>query len=34
MFVKLSIIFQGEELGMTDVYISWEDTVDPQGINF
>lgn len=24
---------QGEELGMTDVFISWEDTVDPQGIN-
>lgn len=22
--------FQGEEIGMADVYISWEDTVDPQ----
>lgn len=22
--------FQGEEIGMTDVYISWEDTKDPQ----
>lgn len=21
---------QGEEIGMTDVWISWEDTVDPQ----
>ncbi|KAH8277803.1 hypothetical protein KR018_007654 [Drosophila ironensis] len=26
----VSITYQGEELGMTDVYISWEDTVDPQ----
>lgn len=24
------LIFQGEEIGMTDVWISWEDTVDPQ----
>lgn len=22
--------FKGEEIGMTDVFISWEDTVDPQ----
>lgn len=22
--------FQGEEIGMTDVYISWDDTKDPQ----
>ncbi|KAH8401375.1 hypothetical protein KR009_004964 [Drosophila setifemur] len=26
----VSITYQGEELGMTDVFISWEDTVDPQ----
>ncbi|BFG05998.1 maltase A3 [Drosophila madeirensis] len=26
----ISITYQGEEMGMTDVYISWEDTVDPQ----
>lgn len=24
---------QGEEIGMTDVWISWEDTVDPQACN-
>lgn len=24
---------QGEEIGMTNVFISWEETVDPQGIN-
>ncbi|EDW31625.1 GL10860 [Drosophila persimilis] len=26
----VSITYQGEEMGMTDVFISWEDTVDPQ----
>ncbi|XP_017105819.2 maltase A3 [Drosophila bipectinata] len=26
----IDITYQGEELGMTNVYISWEDTVDPQ----
>ncbi|XP_067627249.1 maltase A3-like isoform X2 [Eurosta solidaginis] len=26
-----SITYQGEEIGMTDVWISWENTVDPQG---
>ncbi|XP_030387006.1 maltase A3 [Scaptodrosophila lebanonensis] len=26
----ISVTYQGEELGMTDVFISWEDTVDPQ----
>lgn len=25
-----SINYNGEELGMTDVWISWDDTVDPQ----
>lgn len=27
------IIKQGEEIGMTDVRISWEETVDPQACN-
>ncbi|EDV35662.1 maltase A3 [Drosophila ananassae] len=26
----IDITYQGEELGMTNVFISWEDTVDPQ----
>ncbi|XP_034106727.1 maltase A3 [Drosophila albomicans] len=26
----ISVTYQGEEIGMTDVFISWEDTVDPQ----
>ncbi|XP_017044414.1 maltase A3 [Drosophila ficusphila] len=26
----VSVTYQGEEMGMTDVWISWEDTVDPQ----
>lgn len=24
---------QGEELGLVDGYVSWEDTVDPSGCN-
>ncbi|XP_030573689.1 maltase A1-like [Drosophila novamexicana] len=28
-----SVTYQGEELGMTDGQISWEDTVDPWGCN-
>lgn len=28
-----SVTYQGEELGMTDGEISWEDTVDPWGCN-
>ncbi|EDW74208.2 maltase A8 [Drosophila willistoni] len=28
-----SVTYQGEELGMTDVEISWEDTVDPWACN-
>lgn len=24
---------QGEEIGMTNVHVSWEDTVDPQACN-
>ncbi|XP_017468120.1 PREDICTED: maltase A3-like [Rhagoletis zephyria] len=27
----VSVTYQGEEIGMTDVWISWEETVDPQG---
>ncbi|XP_076748575.1 alpha-glucosidase [Xylocopa sonorina] len=26
-----SVIYNGEEIGMEDTFISWEDTVDPQG---
>lgn len=26
----VSVTYNGEEIGMTDVWISWEDTVDPQ----
>jgi len=26
----VSVTYQGEEIGMTDVWISWNDTVDPQ----
>jgi len=28
-----SITYNGEELGMLDGYVSWEDTVDPQACN-
>ncbi|XP_055852258.1 maltase A3-like [Episyrphus balteatus] len=28
-----SVTYQGEEIGMTDVWISWNDTVDPQACN-
>ncbi|XP_073814044.1 maltase A4 [Musca autumnalis] len=28
-----SITYNGEEIGMTDVWISWEETVDPQACN-
>lgn len=28
-----SITYQGEELGMLDAYITWEETVDPQACN-
>ncbi|XP_055921204.1 maltase A3-like [Eupeodes corollae] len=28
-----SVTYQGEEIGMTDVWISWEETVDPQACN-
>lgn len=28
-----AITYNGEEIGMTDVYISWEDTVDPNACN-
>ncbi|XP_036334559.1 maltase A3-like [Rhagoletis pomonella] len=28
-----SVTFNGEEIGMTDVWISWQDTVDPQACN-
>jgi len=28
-----AVTYNGEELGMTDVFLSWEDTVDPQACN-
>lgn len=28
-----TVTYNGEEIGMTDVYISWNDTVDPQACN-
>jgi len=28
-----SVTYQGEELGMTNVWISWKDTVDPSACN-
>lgn len=33
MLPGASITYMGEEIGMTDVYISWEDTKDPQACN-
>lgn len=33
MLMKTKLIFKGEELAFTDVHISWEETVDPQGCN-
>ncbi|XP_030244296.1 maltase A1-like isoform X1 [Drosophila navojoa] len=33
MLPGASVTYQGEELGMTDGQISWEDTVDPWGCN-
>ena len=29
----VSVTYQGEEIGMTNTEISWEDTVDPSGCN-
>ncbi|XP_037945294.1 maltase A1-like [Teleopsis dalmanni] len=29
----IAVTYNGEEIGMTDVYISWEDSVDPQACN-
>lgn len=29
----MKFLFQGEELGLVDGYVSWEDTVDPSGCN-
>lgn len=29
----VSVTYQGEEIGMTNAEISWEDTVDPSGCN-
>ena len=32
MLPGLSVTYQGEELGMTDTSITWEDTLDPAGL--
>ena len=32
MLPGVSVTYQGEELGMTDTHISWEDTLDPAGL--
>ena len=32
MLPGVSVTYQGEELGMTDTSISWEDTLDPAGL--
>ena len=29
----VSITYQGEEIGMVNTEVSWEDTVDPAGLN-
>lgn len=29
----VSVTYNGEEIGMENTWISWEDTVDPQGCN-
>ena len=29
----VSVIYNGEEIGMTNTNISWEDTIDPAGCN-
>jgi alpha-glucosidase len=32
-FFQTFKIYKGEEIGMVDVWISWNDTVDPAGCN-
>ena len=29
----VAVTYNGEEIGMTNTAVSWEDTVDPAGIN-
>ncbi|KAL4710522.1 hypothetical protein ACJJTC_008924 [Scirpophaga incertulas] len=29
----IAVTYQGEEIGMTDGFVSWEDTKDPQAVN-
>ena len=29
----VAVTYNGEEIGMTNTLVSWEDTVDPAGIN-
>ena len=33
MLPGVAVTYNGEEIGMTNTDVSWEDTVDPAGIN-
>ena len=33
MLPGLAVTYNGEEIGMTNTNVSWEDTVDPAGLN-
>ena len=33
MLPGVAITYNGEEIGMTNTNVSWEDTVDPAGLN-
>ena len=33
MLPGVAVTYNGEEIGMTNTNVSWEDTVDPAGLN-
>ena len=33
MLPGVAVTYNGEEIGMTNTDVSWEDTVDPAGLN-
>ena len=33
MLPGVAVTYNGEEIGMTNTEVSWEDTVDPAGLN-